>query len=327
MHTFSDRLYAAVEKKGNPCIVGLDPRIDQMPHFALKSGLAPENDTAIRLSITDFHLAVLDIIAPMVPAVKLQIAFYEQYGLAGLEAFQDTVRAAKARDLLVIVDAKRSDISSTAEAYANAFLGRTTLGNVSMAAFDVDCITVNPFLGRDSLLPFVNTCEKYGKGIFVLVKTSNPGSVDIQDQILASSGSRLQDMLATMVDELGHKTVGESGYSSIGAVVGATFPYEAERLRALMPCAIFLVPGYGAQGGTGMDAAACFNNDGRGAVVNASRSITYAFSERGVSMTEVKDRVGSILCRMINDVNYSVRERCSAQQARGGNRGVGIHRV
>jgi orotidine-5'-phosphate decarboxylase len=291
MENFADRLLSAIEKKGSPCIVGLDPRLDLMPDFIRTNVQDRPRAEAVRYAITSFNQAVIEAVNEVVPAVKLQIAFYEQYGLPGLHAFEDTIRLAKDVGLIVIVDAKRNDISSTAQAYANAFLGRTNIFGHLEAIFDVDCITVSPFLGRDSLIPFINTCADYGKGIFVLVKTSNPGSVDLQDQQVTGTSEPLYKRLAKMVDDCGRKIVGEFGYSSIGAVVGATFPQEARELRQLMPRAIILVPGYGAQGGTAEGAAACFNSDRRGAVVNASRSIIYSHDHQNVSRAEFKRSV------------------------------------
>lgn len=302
MKNYADRLLSAIEKKGSPCIVGLDPRLDLMPDFIRTNVQGRPLAEAVRCAIASFNQAVIEAVNEVVPAVKLQIAFYEQYGLPGLHAFEDTIRLARDFGLIVIVDAKRNDISSTAQAYANAFLGRTNIFGHLEAIFDVDCITVSPFLGRDSLIPFINACADYGKGIFVLVKTSNPGSVDLQDQELAAGGEPLYKGLAKMVDVCGRKVVGESGYSSIGAVVGATFPEEARELRRLMPQAIILVPGYGAQGGTAEGAAACFNNDRRGAVVNASRSIIYSHDRQDVSRDEFKRTVRTSAEEMTKEI-------------------------
>jgi orotidine-5'-phosphate decarboxylase len=302
MKNYADRLLSAIEKKGSPCIVGLDPRLDLMPDFIRTNVQDRPQAEAVRCAITNFNQAVIETVNEVVPAVKLQIAFYEQYGLPGLHAFEDTIRLARDFGLIVIVDAKRNDISSTAEAYANAFLGRTNIFGHLEAIFDVDCITVSPFLGRDSLIPFVNACSEYGKGIFVLVKTSNPGSVDLQDQKLAVTGEPVYKGLAHMVDECGLKVRGESGYSSIGAVVGATFPQEARELRRLMPRAIILVPGYGAQGGTAEGAAACFNCDRRGAVVNASRSIIYSHDRQDVSPDAFKSIIRLRAERMTSEI-------------------------
>lgn len=308
MHNFAERLIKAIKTKGNPCVVGLDPRIDLMPDFVTLPAHTMEFRKGVRTAITSFCEAVLDIVSPLVPAVKPQIAFYEQYGIGGLEALEDTVEIAKERGLLVIVDAKRNDIASTAEAYANAFLGRTGVFGTQRPIYDIDCITVSPFLGRDSLEPFVSVCLKSGKGIFVLVKTSNPGSADIQDQVLGSTGRPLYETLAGYIDELGRQLVGSSGYSSIGAVVGATFPEEARRLRNLMPKAIILVPGYGAQGGTAQDAIACFNKDGLGAIVNASRSITYAFPNRAVSREQFTQAVHANTIKMIEEITQAIKQ-------------------
>ena len=312
MDNFADRLLRSISMKGNPCVVGLDPRLDLMPAFVRsREGRIEE---AIRRTIVDFHKIILEVVAPLVPAVKLQAAFYEQYGIPGLNAFVDTIQLAREMKLVVVVDAKRNDIASTAEAYANAFLGRTDIFGTKKAIFDVDCITVSPFLGRDSLQPFVDACGEYGKGIFVLVKTSNPGSVDLQDQELAITREPLYNRLAETVDELGSKMVGESGYSAIGAVVGATFPEEAVNLRRIMPRALILVPGYGAQGGTADDAMPCFNSDGLGAVINASRSITYAHRDPHISKEEFIKTVRSKTTQMINEVRTALKNRLGAKK-------------
>lgn len=305
MDNFADRLISAIEKKGTPCVVGLDPRISDMPEF-VRPPAGLDRDRAIRFVISRFHEVVIDAVYRSVPAVKLQVAFYEQYGIGGWLAFEDTIQKAKKRGLLVIVDAKRGDIDSTAEAYANAFLGRSSVFGETRPVFDGDALTVNPFLGRDSVTPFVEACQQYGKGIFILVKTSNPGSRDLQDQRVVGSGLRISEGLAMLVDELGDKIRGESGYSSIGAVVGATFPEEAATLRELMPKAYILVPGYGAQGGTGSSAVQCFNRDGMGAVVNASRSITYSFRDRDISVSDFQMLIENRVATMVDDVRAAL---------------------
>ncbi len=293
MQNFADRLIDAVRKKGNPCIVGLDPRIDLMPDFITAGREAPSREN-FRAIISDFHELVLDAVAGLVPAVKPQLAFYEQYGLGGMEAYVKTVQAARDRGLQVIADGKRNDISSTAEAYARAFLSPTD--------FEADSMTVTPYLGRDSLVPFVDACSKHAKGLFVVLKTSNPGSRDFQDQPLASNGRPLYEAIAAIINELGKNLIGESGYSSIGAVVGATFPEDGRRLRALMPQAIILVPGYGAQGGSAQSAAACFHENGLGALVSSSRGITYSFSDRAISRTAFAISVRDNTLRMIDEI-------------------------
>jgi orotidine-5'-phosphate decarboxylase len=294
---FADRLIDAVRRKGNPCIAGLDPRIDLMPEF-IKSGRAALSRDVVRSIVTDFHELVLDALADLIGAVKPQLAFYEQYGIGGMEAFENTLRAARQRGLLVIADGKRNDISSTAEAYATAFL--------SDQAFDADSMTVTPYLGRDSLIPFADACGKYGKGLFVVLKTSNPGSRDFQDQPLEGTGRPLYETIAATINDLGKDLVGESGYSSIGAVVGATFPDDGRKLRALMPRAIILVPGYGAQGGSAQSAAACFDESGLGALVSSSRGTTYSYSGPDISRSAYTQTVRENMLRMIDDVRKAI---------------------
>src|SRR5580698_4858857 len=289
MAQFADRLVQQIRSKDSRCIVGLDPRIDQMPAF-IEGGVCA--------AITGFHELVLDAVADLVPAVKPQLAFFEQYGVAGIQAFENTVRAAKQRGLLVIADGKRNDISSTAEAYATAYLGPDV--------FDCDALTVTPYMGRDSLMPFVEACKKHGKGLFAILKTSNPGSRDFEDQPLESTGRPLYEKIAGALNELGEGLVGASGYSSIGAVIGATFPEEGRRLRELMPKALILVPGYGTQGGSAKAAAECFNDDGLGAIVNSSRGITYAFGDPDISRDAFVRSVREKTLRMIEDINRAV---------------------
>ncbi len=290
MALFADRLIEKILAKDSRCIVGLDPRVDQMPEFVRANG--------VYAAITAFHELVIDAVADLVPAVKPQLAFFEQYGVLGMQAFDNTVRVAKQRGLLVIADGKRNDISSTAEAYANAYLGPDM--------FDCDALTVTPYLGRDSLVPFVEACKKHDKGLFVILKTSNLGSRDFEDQPLAETGRPLYEKIGGVLNELGASLVGESGYSSIGAVIGATFPEEGRRLRTWMPKALILVPGYGAQGGSAKAAAECFNEDGLGAIVNSSRGITYAFGDPNISRDAFVRSVRENTLRMTGEINAAV---------------------
>jgi len=306
MKLFCDRLVDAIRRKGNPCVVGLDPRIHLMPAF-VKLGRAHTAEP-VRSVISDFHELVLDTVADLVPAVKPQLAFFEQYGAPGILAFEDTVRAARERGLLVIADAKRNDISSTAEAYAAAFLGETDVFDQRLRAFDADSMTVTPYLGCDSLQPFVEACAKYSKGLFVVLKTSNAGSKDFQDLELRSTGRPLYERIAETIREFGRPLTGESGYSSVGAVIGATFPEDAGRLRSMLPEAFILVTGYGAQGARGREAAACFNADGMGAIVSSSRGITYSYSPKDLTKTAFVTCVRENALRMIEDVTGAVRK-------------------
>lgn len=302
---FSDRLIAAIRQKNAPCVVGLDPRLESMPKFILDSG-GGSPDELLRRQIATFHRVVIDSVFDLVPAVKPQTAFFEQYGIPGLLALADTIEYAREKGLLVIVDAKRNDVGSTAEAYARAFLGGGTSTLIG------DALTVSPYLGRDSLMPFVEACEKHGKGLFVLVKTSNRGSGDLQDCTVRDSGHettifmKVAELVASLVTSAGETTIGASGYSSIGAVVGATFPQQAAQIRIAMPKAIFLVPGYGTQGGTGKDVVPCFHPHGMGAIVNASRSITYELPTPEIPERDFRALLRTRVLKMVSEINRFV---------------------
>jgi len=276
---FIDNLIDRIKEKKNPSVVGLDPRIEYVPQFIREKAfsLYGENLEGASQSILEFNKSIIDAVYDIVPAVKLQVACYEMYGLHGLMVFYKTIRYAKTKGLLVIADGKRNDICSTAQAYSSAFLGKTEINcNKYEEAFDVDALTVNPFLGYDGIKPFIEDCRKYGKGIFILVKTSNKSSGQIQD-LLTYQGKSVYEILAEYVEEWGKDLIGKYGYSSVGAVVGATYPNQAKILRNIMKHAYILVPGYGAQGGTARDAAHSFGRNGLGAIVNASRSIMCAY--------------------------------------------------
>ncbi len=222
---------------------------------------------------------IIDAVYDLIPAVKPQIAFYERYGIHGIKAFIETISYAKEKGLIVIEDAKRNDIGSTAKAYADGHIGCIEINNENVSIFGVDAITVTPYLGSDGIIPFIDNCRKYSKGIFILVKTSNPSSYEFQDLLVKDQGnfSKLYEVIAKFVNKLGDELVDDSNYSPIGAVVGATYPNEANILRKLMPHSYFLVPGYGAQGANADDIVNCFNNDGLGALVSSSRGINYAY--------------------------------------------------
>lgn len=264
MKHFADRLADAIERKSSCVVVGLDPRPELFPpDLRPPPGATPE---AVAERLRLFQRGVIEATAPHAAAVKPQIAFYEAFGPAGVAAYWDAVACARQAGLLVIGDVKRGDIGSTAAAYAQAHLGPD----------GPDAITVNPYLGEDGLAPFAEAARNGGRGVFVLVKTSNPSAAQLQD--LVADGEPVYAHVGRMVNRLGAEELGERGYSLAGAVVGATQPASAERLRALMPKAFFLVPGYGAQGGGAADCAPCFNADGLGAVVNSSRGIIFAWN-------------------------------------------------
>ncbi len=277
MH-FSDKLAEKVLKKKNPSVLGLDPKLEYIPD-SIKKKAFEENackKKAAAQSIVEFNRRLIDAVYDIIPAIKPQLAYYEMYGLEGLWALDETIRYAKSKDLLVIADGKRNDIGTTAEAYAAAYLGTTALHDTKQEMFDVDALTVNAYLGVDGVKPFVTACEQFGKGLFILVKTSNPSSGQLQDLQL-SDGRTVYEAMADLVNEWGQTTLGQYGYSSIGAVVGATYPKQLEELRKRMSKAWILVPGYGAQGGTAADVAHAFDKNGLGAVINASRSLMCAY--------------------------------------------------
>jgi orotidine-5'-phosphate decarboxylase len=275
---FSDRLAHQIQLKKNPSVLGLDPKLEFIPESIRKKAF--EKNTcvmsAVAESIVEFNRRLIDSLYDIIPAIKPQLAYYEMYGAEGIRAFSETVEYARSKGLVVIADGKRNDIGTTAEAYASAHLGTTTINGADQEVFGADALTVNAYLGIDGIKPFINACEKYGKGIFTLVKTSNPSSGQLQDLKLAD-GRTIYEVMADLVDEWGVTTVGQCGYSSIGAVVGATYPKQLEELRKRMPKAWILVPGYGAQGGTASDVAYAFDKNGLGAVVNASRSLMCAY--------------------------------------------------
>ena len=281
---FADRLAAAIKAKNNPSVAGLDPRIEYVPaHLiekARKASISGDKRKWQAEAVLSFNKGLIDALHDIVPAVKLQIAFYELLGCEGMEVFRETAIYASQKQMLVIADAKRGDIGSTAEAYAQAFLSPG-------GPFEADALTVNPYFGCDGIKPFIDACAKNGKGIFILVKTSNKSSIEFQDIETSdrSSGRTrpLYELVAEKVREWGNSQglAGSCGYNSIGAVVGATYPAQAVALREVMPRAFILVPGYGAQGGTAADAACSFGSGGAGAIVNASRSIMCACMTQG----------------------------------------------
>lgn len=271
-----DRLIKEITKKQNPTVVGLDPRIEMVPSFIKeecfeKYGKTPK---AVGEMFYRFNKEIIDNIYDIVPAIKPQIAMYEQYGWEGVEAYIRTTEYAKSKGLIVIGDIKRGDITSTAEAYAEGHIGKVKIEEESYDIYKQDAITINPYLGFDSVEPYIKYCKEYDKGLFILVKTSNPNSGEIQD--LETNEGKLYEKVGKLVSRWGETLIGKSGYSQIGAVVGATHPDQAKSLRKIMPNTYFLVPGYGAQGGRAEDLKGYFNEDGLGAIINSSRGIIAA---------------------------------------------------
>lgn len=271
-----DKLIDKIKQVENPTVVGLDPRLDYIPGFIKNKYFDKYGNTpkAVAKSMYKFNKYLIDNIYDIVPAVKPQIAMYERYGIEGLKAYVKTCEYAKSKDLIVIGDIKRSDIASTAEAYSDGHIGKVSIGNEEFASFSQDFITLNPYLGSDSITPFLKDCQEYEKGLFVLAKTSNPNSGEIQDLLV--DGVPIYEKVGLLIEKWGEKLIGKYGYSSIGAVVGATHKEQAKRLREIMPHTFFLVPGYGAQGGKAEDLAVCFDKEGLGAIVNSSRGIIAA---------------------------------------------------
>lgn len=282
MNNFADRLLNRIQSLDNPTVMGLDPMLEYIPaslHAPITKAVADPLQAA-GLAIAAYNRQLIDCVADIVPAVKPQLAYYEQYGLPGLGAFRETCAYAREKGMLVIADGKRNDIGTTAAAYARAYLGQSTLaGGDQVEAFPADALTVNPYLGVDGIEPFLEQCRQNGHGVFILVRTSNPSAGDLQDLPLAD-GRTVYEAVADRVADWGVGLVGLSGYSSAGAVVGATYPEQAAVLRSRMPHALILVPGYGAQGATADDCAHSFGPDGLGAIVNASRSLMLAYKKQ-----------------------------------------------
>lgn len=284
MAHFIERLNAAIRTKRAPIVVGLDPRLDQLPPSLLHSERARHSSHAAMAAAAfeRFCFRIIDVVAPLVPAVKPQAAFFEELGPGGSQVLASVMRRAREAGLIVICDAKRGDIGSTAEAYARGYLAGSDINGAPWAA---DALTVNPYLGPDTLQPFVETATKREAGIYVLVRTSNPGAAGFQD--LVADGQMHYRHVAAIVEQLATETAGAQPFGAVGAVVGATYPQELAELRAAMPHTHFLIPGYGSQGGTAKDIAAAFNDEGLGAIVNSSRGIIFAYNR-----PPYKDRFG-----------------------------------
>lgn len=270
-----DTLIDKIQEYDNPTVAGLDTSFDYLPE-SMKEGV--QDFAGAADAVLAFNKKIVDSICDIVPCVKVQIAYYEMYGLEGMRAFAETVKYASRKGMLVMTDAKRNDIGATAECYAKAYLGQTVVGGEVYTAFDSDFLTVNGYLGSDGIKPFLGWMQKRDKGIFVLVKTSNKSSGELQDLKL-ENGKTVYEYMGGLVEEWGKDCIGKYGYSSVGAVVGATHPQQAQILRREMPHTFFLIPGYGAQGGTADDLKVCFDKDGLGGIVNSSRGILCAYKQ------------------------------------------------
>ncbi len=310
---FIDNLMKKVKELQNPTVMGLDPKLEYIPQSIRQKNLELYGNTlkAASASIVEFNKRLIDAVTGIIPALKPQMAYYEMYGIEGLMAFTETVRYGRQKGFIIIADGKRNDIGSTSEAYSAAFLGQTALEDKKAeAVFNADALTVNGYLGIDGINPMLEDCKRYGRGIFVLVKTSNPSSMQLQD-LVTNDGRKIYEVMADLVNEWGKGLTGECGYSSVGAVVGATWPEQLKTLRKRMPHACFLVPGYGAQGGGAKDAAAAFDKDGLGAVINASRSLMCAYKlERwkdSFTAGEFDEACRAEAIRMKEELNNAIR--------------------
>lgn len=297
-----DLLVKKIKEKGNPSVAGLDPVLDYVPKFIREKAYAEYGKTLKGAceAIWEFNKGLIDSFYDVVPAVKPQSAFYEMYGLHGEEVLHRTIQYATEKGLYVILDVKRNDIGSTAEAYSKAYLGSVDIDGVEAEPCPVDCVTVNPYLGTDGIKPFVNDCVARDKAIFALVKTSNPSSGEIQD--MTADGKHIYEHVAELVNKWNENTIGESGYGAVGAVVGATYPEQATVLRSIMKQSYFLVPGYGAQGGGAMEVKPCFNDDGLGAIVNSSRGIMCAYKKGDWKEEQFAEAARAETIRMREDI-------------------------
>ena len=306
-----NKLVDKIKKQNAPVVVGLDPMMKFVPKHLQDAAFKEYGETleGAAEAIWQFNKAIIDNIYDIVPAVKPQVAMYEQFGIPGMIAFKKTVDYCHEKDMVVIGDVKRGDIGSTSEAYAVAHLGKVKVGNKEIAAFDEDFATVNPYLGSDGINPFLKVCKEEKKGIFILVKTSNPSSGEFQDRLI--DGRPLYEDVGEKVNEWAMQCMGDD-YSYVGAVVGATYPEMGKVLRKVMPKSFILVPGYGAQGGKAEDLVHFFNEDGLGAIVNSSRGIIAAYAKEEYAKfgeANFADASRQAAIDMINDINGALNKR------------------
>ena len=304
-----DKLIAKIKATDAPIVVGLDPMLNYIPNYIKEAAFKEYGETleGAAEAVWQYNKGIVDAIYDLVPAVKPQVAMYEQFGIPGLVAFYKTVQYCKEKGLIVIGDIKRGDIGSTSAAYATGHIGKVIIGANTFEPFGEDFVTVNPYLGTDGVKPFVDECKKNDKGLFILVKTSNPSSGEFQDRII--DGRPLYEYVGEKVVEWGADCM-SGEYSNIGAVVGATYPEQGKILRKLMPKTFILVPGYGAQGGKGADLAHFFNEDGLGAIINSSRGIIAAYKQEAYAKygeTGYADAARQAVLDMKADINSAIK--------------------
>ena len=274
MKTAIDRLIEKIREMNNPTVIGVDTRYELVPE-CVKNKYS-KDITGMCEVMLEYSKTLIDATYDIIPAVKLQSAYFEMYGVEGIKLYKEMIDYCKSKDMIVMADVKRGDIGSTSAGYSKAYLGKNIINEQEEGIFDVDFATVNPYMGSDCVMPFVDDCKKFNKGIFVLVKTSNKSSGELQD-LKTEEGEEIYKKVAKLVNQWGEELIGENGYSSVSAVVGATYPKQLKELRELMPHSYFLIPGYGAQGGKAEDIALGFDSNGLGGIVNATRSLMCAY--------------------------------------------------
>ncbi len=303
-----DRLIKAIEEKQNPTVAGLDPKLQFIPEYIKQASFEKYGNTleGAADALLTFNKGLIDALYDIVPAVKPQCAYYEMYGWQGMRALAETIAYAKSKGLFVMTDGKRNDIGTTMTAYATAHLGETDINGEMVPAFDGDALTVNGYLGSDGVNPLLDICKADDKGIFVLVKTSNPSSGELQDRLL--DGVPVYEAMGKMCEGWGEDNRGKFGYSAVGAVVGATYPEQLAHLRKALPHTFFLVPGYGAQGGGAKDVAGAFDENGRGAIINSSRGIMCAYQKGDYDETEYALAARNEAIRMREDIMGALKK-------------------
>ena len=303
-----DRLIERIRDMQNPTVAGLDPKLDYVPRFICDEAFSKYSDPleAAAAALLTFNKGLIDALCDIVPAVKPQCAYYEMYGWQGMRALYETIAYAKEKGMFVITDGKRNDIGATMQAYAAAHLGTTAVRGEQIAAFDADALTVNVYLGTDGIKPLTESCAAQDKGIFVLVKTSNASSGELQDKCIGDKP--VYRVMGDMCEAWGEPTRGAYGYSAVGAVVGATYPQQLAELRGALPHTFFLVPGYGAQGGGAKDVVPAFDKNGDGAIINSSRGIMCAYQKNGCDEQDYAKAARAEALRMRDDIAAAISE-------------------
>jgi len=301
-----DRLIENIKEKNNPTVAGLDPRLDFIPEHIKEKAFAQYGSTpeAAAEAILEFNKGLIDALYDIVPSIKPQCAYYELYGWQGVRALQETISYAKSRGMYIIKDGKRNDIGPTMEAYAAAYLGEVNINGNIYKSFGADAMTVNGYLGTDGITPLLKVCKETDGGIFVLTKTSNPSSGDLQDKIIG--GKTVYRVMGDMCEKWGESLPGKYGYSGVGAVVGATYPEQLTELRRELPHTFFLVPGYGAQGGGAADIAGAFDENGIGAIINSSRAIMCAYKNEGCDERDYAAAARREAIKMRDDIRKAI---------------------